>query len=900
MITAQLPNGDKIQFPDDTPDATIDRVVRQHMKDVGILQEKPASGFGRSVGLAARTGLEGAVGGLSALPTYLANLGSGILTGNYGRFHNPGADVADALGLPKPETNGEDFAHAVGTGALEMGTPAGALNTAFRTGKALAGQLPNISRFLTEAPMMQAASGAGAGAGADLAKQSDASPAAGALAGVVGGLVPVIAGHGGRLVSAAGYGVADDLRDIGRSLTEEGRQSLAGRVLNDAAGDDAARIRQMSGAQLEPIVPGSEPTLGQIAGNGGISSLEKIAESRGVSSGKFASRKAAQRDAQQQLTNRVGDSVSDRLAADQQGINSRLPEGMSANDAGQNLRDVYDQRYADRRAQVNQAYQNVDPDGRALFNLDPLIDQLNANLGVSPVERALAPARAKQFVGMLEGQQRMGQPVTWRDLQAMRSDLSDLGHQSAVSGDRKTGRVADAMKRSIDEFIDTPQNPFPVPPTNAEINAARQAARDIMAADPVNNDFGWIRNLGLDRQAAERLLSQDQVRDMSRKFPGMFRNGGKRITDLSESILSRLGEGNSAPLDEGAVMQKLEDLVNNSDMRVRSRESAIINDILKKRPMAEGLTDDQVAQLHAAQAERRRLGEDFEQGANAALSRSGEKLYGGKVDASAIPGLYFRKGPQGAEAMEAYTRAFGDDPMAGGSLSGYASQAARDAVTDSAGNFRPDASAKFRRQYEAALQYFPDLTDNLQLLENAGRGLGERQAAFKNILRKTGDNYRLRNGINLESPDLNPWDNTNGALSPEEWDALRNVQADQNRMALNERLGATSGSPTARNLYGQAQLGNGITPALDRVPLLGPALDRMLGELNMGVADQVENGLLSPSYGVSLMRNAAPARHKVPAAGDAAGRLGRDSARATLGGGLLGYLYNDRKKKEKK
>lgn len=902
MTTVDLPNGDTIQFPDDTPNDTILKVVKQHVGASGSAAQ-PATGLKRSAGLAARTGIEGLLGGVTGLPNFIANLGSGLLTGNYNRFRNPGVDIANAIGLPTPESNEEKMAHAAGSGAIEMGTPAGMLNSAFKAGKALSQAAPALSRFLTDAPRMQMASGAGAGAASELANQNDASPGMRAAYGVAGGLLPVFAAPAARLGTNTLSHALSDVRDIVRTFTENGRRQIAGHVLNDAAGPYASQIAGMDNAALAPLIPGSDPTLGQVANNGGISSLEKIAASRGVNSGKFADRRMQQREAQQALANEVGDAASARLNTDRQTLADRMPAGMGASEAGPILRGHYNQNYQAAREGVNRNYQSVDPEGTARFSLGPLLDKFDASLGTSPIERDLMPAQAKNFYNTVGAYAQTGTPATWRDLQAMRSELGDLSYQSAVSGDRKTGRIADAMKRNIDDYIrEASGEPVEMPPTKKDYEAARREALDIMAADPMTEDFGWIRNLGLDRQAAERLLPKDQVREMSRKFPGMFRNGGRRITDLSEATLAKLGGNSGGPLDEGAVMERLEDLVNNGDMRVRSRLDALTNDLLGgRRPnIASGLTPEGVQNLWKARMSRRALGENFEQGANLPLSRKGSKLYGGAIDSSAIPGNYFRKGPAGGEAMDAFNRAFYKDPEARDALTGYAQNVARNAAIDKNGNLSPYNLARFRQNYENALRYMPEVNNDLQMLETAGRGLSGREAAFRQTLKKSGDNYALQRGVNLEGSDRSPYENGTSAFTPEEYDNLRALQADMGRVTRNDQLGATSGSPTARNLYGQGRLGNTITPTFSKIPLIGPSFDRLLDNRNTAVFNEVERGLLSPMYGVNLMRNAASHRLEYPNAGEFFRGIGNNMARGSAGGYLLGYMRQGRKKKKEK
>lgn len=769
MTTVDLPNGDTIQFPDGTPSDTILKVVKQHVGASGSAAQQPATGLKRSAGLAARTGIEGLLGGVTGLPNYLANLGSGLITGNYNRFRNPGVDIANALGLPSPESNEEKMAHAAGTGAIEMGTPAGMLNGAFKAGKALSNAAPALSRFLTDAPRMQIASGAGAGAASELANQNDASPGMRTAAGVAGGLLPAFAAPAARLGAISLAAPLGDVRDIARTFTDSGRRAIAGRVLNDAAGPYVSQVSGMDNAALGPLIPGSDPTLGQVANNGGISALEKIAASRGVNSGKFADRRMQQREAQQALANEVGDKAAARLDADRQALRDRMPAGMGASEAGPILREHYDQNYRAAREGVNRDYQAVDPEGTARFSLGPLLDKFNASLGTSPIERDLMPAQAKDFYKTVDAYAQTGTPATWRDLQAMRSELGDLGYQSAVSGDRKTGRIADMMKRNIDDYVNT----------------------------------------------------------------------------------------------------------------------------------APGLTPEGVQNLLTARMNRRALGENFEQGANLPMSRKGSKLYGGAIDTSAIPGNYFRKGPAGSESMDAFGRAFSNDSEARNAITGYAQNLARGAAIDKNGNLNPYNLARFRQNYGDALRYMPEVDRDLQTIETAGRSLNDREAAFRQTLRKSGDNYALQRGVDLGKAERSPYESGTSAFTPEEYDSLRNLQADMSRVARNDQLGATVGSPTARNLYGQGRLGNTIAPTFSKIPLIGPSIDRLLDSRNTAVFDEVERGLLSPMYGVNLMRNAAPHRLEYPDAGPYLRRTTENMARGAAGGGLLGYMRQGKKKKEK-
>lgn len=95
--------------------------------------------------------------------------------------------------------------------------------------------------------------------------------ALGATAGVVGGVVvPKVVGAAVRAVPAIGR----TARAVMEPLTQGGREAIAGRTLNTAAGD-AASVAQQRLANAAELIPGSAPTAGQVAENGGLAALER-------------------------------------------------------------------------------------------------------------------------------------------------------------------------------------------------------------------------------------------------------------------------------------------------------------------------------------------------------------------------------------------------------------------------------------------------------------------------------------------------------------------------------------------------------------------------------------------------------------------------------------------------
>lgn len=108
--------------------------------------------------------------------------------------------------------------------------------------------------------------------------------ALGAGAGVVGGVVvPKVLGAAVRAVPAIGR----TARAVAEPLWQGGRERIAGRTLNTASGDAATAVQQRLAGAAE-LIPGSAPTAGQVAEDGGIAALERSV--RAANPSQFAAR----------------------------------------------------------------------------------------------------------------------------------------------------------------------------------------------------------------------------------------------------------------------------------------------------------------------------------------------------------------------------------------------------------------------------------------------------------------------------------------------------------------------------------------------------------------------------------------------------------------------------------
>ncbi len=133
----------------------------------------------------------------------------------------------------------------------------------------------------------------------------------GAAGGVVGGVVaPKVLAAAGRAVP----GVARAAKAAVEPLYEGGRSAIAGRTLNTAAGDAAPAALQRVAAAA-PVVPGSMPTVAQVAENGGLAALER--QSAAANPAAFAERAQEQASARLQALRGIAQDDTALAAAKQ-------------------------------------------------------------------------------------------------------------------------------------------------------------------------------------------------------------------------------------------------------------------------------------------------------------------------------------------------------------------------------------------------------------------------------------------------------------------------------------------------------------------------------------------------------------------------------------------------------
>jgi hypothetical protein len=275
--------------------------------------EEPELTAGRAAGLAGRAGVQAAPGAIAGLPAlaydgtigFLENMtrqaynvGARALGGQEVAYRDPfkmtnavtslGEAGADALGLPKPETEGERIAVAGGQTALEALGGAGLAKVGAKT---VEGGARRVLTDLVEAPVPQAAIGGLAGAGGRVAAENEVNP----LLGVAGGLALGIGGAAVPTLARDGYRSTVNALDKALLRSPEAQEAAARARIYGAASDPEAAWRELDEGAGAELVPGSKPTTFQATGDMGLGSLERELQTNNPEV--FAQRRAEQNSA---------------------------------------------------------------------------------------------------------------------------------------------------------------------------------------------------------------------------------------------------------------------------------------------------------------------------------------------------------------------------------------------------------------------------------------------------------------------------------------------------------------------------------------------------------------------------------------------------------------------------
>lgn len=741
--------------------------------------------------------------GVGEIPHALLNSPINAVFGT--NLRNPGEVIADALGLQKAVTPGDELL-AAGTKGAAAALPTLAAGAAPAVAKAA----PRLASFLSAAPAEQVASGAAAGTASEAVRQSGGGTGAQMAAGLTAGLLPGSLSFGTR---AAGRAAAAGSRAL-EALSEGGQRRIAAENLRALASHPDQLVRKLENAEGE-IVPGSRPTLGQVAEDSGLAVAEKGRRNRNAA---FIEREAEQNAARQADLEASVDDIAPYSGFD-------TPDA----DRGAALRNVYDERYKAQRQATKDAYEAIDADNSTSFNLAPLREKFNEHLPQGQFAPQM-PADIRRFVAQLDEAIANGRTASYRDLQDVRTTLTDLAYQAQQNGDANMVRITQGMKRSLDNYLETAAEYADIPvqpmPGSAAYRDARREATALakarVQADSPFWDSVWKHldadSLARDFPDAKRELAQLHGR-------GIFARKGEGlpIDELAESLKI---QGYLAPdADSSTLVELLK-----SKVRPKGQASAELDGVLEQTAQfGTGFTSEQAQSFQRAKAMRREQGELFENDFNKAMSR-------GQLRDDQIPANYFKAGPAGNAAAKDFLRAFGDDPMAREVMREHIVRKFRKAAFDQNGKVNLTRMKKWMADHADALSNFPELRGRLQVV-------------------------------------------------------VDRIASDIGRVRTMDALSAVRGSPTAQNLATQSimdtvlgqSLGRGkqgMAKAGIRGMLAGGAnraAQALYGPADVRINQLLDDAFLDPQFALELLKNYKPYTPKV-SFGDMAARQAKGAA----------------------
>ena len=869
---AELPDGTRLEFPDGVKDSVMDMVVAQHMAGMVTPQApQEEGGAGRSFALGTRNVLEGAGGMVGSITQPIANLADWATGGSGTRFQNPGKTAADWLGLPTPQTGGERAAGAAIEGA------AGALPTlgaglALQGARALPASAQAIMASLADMPGLQIVSGLTGGAAMGGAREGGAGPAGPAgqmAAGLAGAVVPGFAGFAGNNILRGLRSTAGALD----RLTPSGQERLAGTAMERIA-SDPNRARELAEQGGGVLVEGSFPTTAQLTADPGLAVLEKAMASSPHGAG-IRERYTAQEDAQREVLNNLLNPVRERqdaaIAQVPEQLRAASPYGGNLDErlAGQMIRGAFDEEYVAMRGAVNDAYQRIDPDGTAVFDLRPLVEGFEQSLGGGRYQRI--PGEISSIMNQMRNDISNGVNVTYRDLQDVRTMLTDTMQSAAATGNAPVRRMAGLMKGQLDDYFERLSMsselmggaPSPQPGSTAWREAGAAAGK-VMDADAWYGDLDYLMGTGLNREAVERLVGAAGVDDLNRLAPGIVRKAGRLVPDTAaadlgsfESLIQQTG-GGGYHADGDAFLQALTRRLEGMYGRKRQARGNIREEFMSEGAMPHtGFTLEQAQAFRDAKALRRVQGERFEQGANAPLTRRGEQLGGQAIADSAIPGAYFRPGAAGSESMEAFQRAMGGQQGARSAITDRAIASALQESTGAKGILDPSKLSAWMERYRPALSQLDSaaVENALQQALEAQTANAEARRALGTVARPdAAQNWQLTKAQRQFPPIP-----ASAGLTADEAARLGASQADLKRVLDTQNRAAVNGSPTMqlkRAMEGLdkfrvgAQGGGGFLRNL-----ANSALSKFAGYADDNIDRMLVDAVLDPEYAAKLMNN---------------------------------------------
>jgi hypothetical protein len=503
-ITAELADGRRLEFPDETDPQVIQATVKRIL---GQQEAPPASEpsisdqLGRQAGLTGRYVLEGlgSIPGIFANPiTATGNLAKRGLNAALGTSFEPSklptqalSDLLTRAGMPSPQSPTENVMGDISRSMAGAAGGVGLGGLLARAGPEMAARLGGI---LSAQPAMQAGAAAtGAGAGG-ITRESGGGPGAQMTAGLLGSFAP----------AAAQGGIPAATRGFFRG-GESGRQ------------DYANRLRTFEQA-------GTTPTVGMASGNRPTQQVESALAQVSASAG---------------IIDRAAERIANEMGAKVEALASGLAPGASATKAGltieRGIGGFVDRFRQEQGRLYGQLDQHMPPNTPVpVANVVAKLDEMTAPIAgaenvsaklQSPAITAIRDALTKDIQGGTYPQSYTlgaGASIPYRAIKEMRTMIGEKISNPSLVSDIPTAQWRQLYGALSDDM-------------GAAAAQAGPAAK--YAFDRAN----WFTKAG--HQRIEEVLNRVAGKDTAEKIfqaavnPSEMRQGGTTVAGVMKSLL---------------------------------------------------------------------------------------------------------------------------------------------------------------------------------------------------------------------------------------------------------------------------------------------------------------------------------------------------------------------------
>lgn len=711
---------------DDTPGAKTVQFL-QGVKD-GTLPppKKPYETTATSIGTNIGSGLsEGAIDAVGA-PVDLVNWGmrkaglpvsdtpfggSQSIKNAFGAATQPlkDAGVTNVTANPDevvPQNTAESIARATGAGiagaavpeSLVAGGAAKLAAVAPKTAEALQGAFgsgANPASMASNAAIGGVSGATGETAAAAVPDDS-LKPIARLLGGFGGGVGAAAATHAIPMGSAA----VTAAQDFKAPMTEAGQKQLAADMFAKGLVDRNA-VQQRLSAYQGPEVPGSMPLTSQVADDIGASSMQRAAET--VTPVPFNQRRAEQNEARVGVIKslqptgdpaQVSAHIRNQLAdidqmtagvsrqAQARAQTAAAPIGQGTPEAhGAAMREGLAQNEMGAKAWEKSLWQAVDPDGKLAMGAAPISNEARR------IE-STKPQAAKEFEGeeaaILHAAKELASVSKFSEVTALRSRISDeMRVQRGPNGNATVLARLTQLRGVVERAIEDA----------AEHKAGQEA--EAVRSGAMKPEETMVAKWQAKADAFQRAKAEAAGGNSGGNYSTDTGGGSARVSGPSGTGLQKgRGSGNAAGTSGVSG-----DATANLDAEAANR-------------------------IKAASAATKERAATFKEGpVGDALAVGDSRILDSQVGAK-----FFKPGPTGAEAVQTFKTAAGNDPEAMKALEGFAGLSLRKAAMNSDGTLDPAKFASWQKAHGDALRAMPDVAAKFETAAKAADAVADSTA----------------------------------------------------------------------------------------------------------------------------------------------------------------------------